>query len=428
MHAIGRLTLTLLLLTGCGFVKNDISHRDLGVDARAVVDSGTPTDADAPIDGSSADAAVMVGADATRAVLVSIGERVILPTLRDFEADAQALVAATAAARDSGSAESRAAAREAWREAMRSWERVEMLQVGPTGLVTVTAGGRALRDEIYAWPLLNRCRVDQETLEPAHADPALLAAESLNVRGLAALEYLLFFEAPNNGCSASHSINASGAWAALDAAAITSRRAAYAHSAAVLVASRATELRWAWDPSGENFLGNLRAAGTGSDVYMTAQAGLNAVSDALFYLYKEVTDNKVGIPMGLTLECTTALCPEQVESRYAGASLDHMRVNLEAFRDAYLGGPPEVTDAPGFDDLLRSVGATDLDARIQAGIAAAFTALAAVDTPFESALTNDYADAVTFHDALRNIGGLFRIDVLTMLDLELPMRIEGDND
>lgn len=427
MRALDRLAATLLLLSGCSFVNTEISYRDLGVDARADFDAGAPVDG-AFVDGTTPDATISIGADATRAVLVSIGENVLMPALRDFESDAAALMIATEALRVSGTPEARDAARAAWREAMRSWERAEMLQVGPAGLVTVTLGGRALRDEIYAWPLLNRCRVDQETVEDAHADSTMLAVESVNVRGLGSIEYLLFFDAPTNGCGATHTINASGSWAALDASIIAARRAAYAHSAAVLVASRATELRAAWDPSGENFLANFRTAGDGSAVYMTAQSGLNAVSDALFYLYKEVTDDKVGIPMGLRLECPTDLCPEQIESRYAAASLDHIRANVEAFRDVYLGAPPEFPDAPGFDDLLRSVGAGELDGRIQAGIAAVFAALALVETPFESALTSDYPDALTLHTALREIAGLFRVDVLTLLDLELPMRIEGDND
>lgn len=228
VRSLDRLAASLLLLSGCGFVNTEISYRDLGVDARANADAGPDGGQvdSAVVDAAAPDAPVRIGADATRAVLVSIGENVLMPALRDFESDAAALVVATEALRVSGTPEARDAARAAWRESMRSWERVEMMQVGPAGLLTVTLGGRALRDQTYAWPLLNRCRVDQETVEDAHADATMLAVESVNVRGLAAIEYLLFFDAPTNGCGASHTINASGAWAALDAPTIAVRRAA----------------------------------------------------------------------------------------------------------------------------------------------------------------------------------------------------------
>lgn len=433
-HSRALVLLVALLLASC--VRTEFRYRDTGTDAHevdaATVDApGLDANLDGEIDAAIAEdtGPVMIGADATRAVLDSIGTRVIMPLLVQFEADAAALEAATDAWSASPSDTTRDAARAAWRTAMATWQHLEMLQVGPAGLFTTTVAGRGLRDEIFAWPLVSRCRIDQETTEAAFADAALLGVEAVNVRGLAAIEYLLFYDAPDNGCGPTHSINMDGVWAALGDAEVARRRTVYAHAAAVLVHQRATELRTAWDPAGpENFLGTLRTAGAGSTVFATAQAGLNAVSDALFYLYKEVTDNKLGIPAGLRIECTTDICPEAIESLWARASLDHVRANLEAFRDAYLGAPPAIADAPGFDDLLRSIGATTLDDQIQTAIAACFTALDAVEGPLEAALILDHPDVVLLHEALRALGTLFKVDVITLLDLELPTRLEGDAD
>ena len=41
----------------------------------------------------------------------------------------------------------------------------------------LVAGAAGLRDEIYAWPLVNRCRIDQETTESAHESTGTLRAE-----------------------------------------------------------------------------------------------------------------------------------------------------------------------------------------------------------------------------------------------------------
>lgn len=436
---IAVLVLSIAGLAVPACVRVQISYRDVGADARDApgIDAPAPDAPSVPMDAPRPDVPAMdaplsdtplaVGPDATRSVLAAVGELVILASLRDFEAAVAALEAATNAAHTSGSAADRDAARAAWRAAMAIWQRIEAVQLGPAGLSLYTAGGRGLRDEIYAWPLVSRCRMDQDTVSGVHADAALLRAEAVSARGLAAIEYLLFYEPLDNGCGPTAAINTSGAWAALGDAEIARRRLVYAHTAAALVAERARELRLAWDPAGENFLGTLSTAGAGSSVFPTAQAGLNSLSDALFYLYKEVTDLKVGIPAGLYVDCPTATCPDHVESPWADASLDHVRANLEAFRDAYLGAPPGI-DAPGFDDLLRSIGAGDLDARIQAAIVAALSAIDPVLVPLERAVDDDHPDVAALHAALRALADLFKVEALTLLDLELPNRLEGDND
>lgn len=366
------------------------------------------------------------GADATRAVLAAIGERVILADLRAFEARATTLETATSAAIDGGATELEAA-RTAWREAQAIFQRIEVIQVGPAGLSTLTTGGQGLRDLINGWPLVTTCRIDFNTVDPLYDDPDALEMGPINARGLTSMEYLLFVESNANTCTPTARINRDGEWAALGDAEVQRRRRVYAHSLAVLILRHATELRTAWEPTGGDFYGALATAGAGSTTYASAQLGLNAISDALVYLYKEVVDYKVAIPAGIAIECPTDTCPEQVESRWAEASLDFIRVNVEAFRDVYLGAPAG-TDAPGFDDLVRSVGGADLDGRVQAAIAAAFTAIDAVDGTLEEAVVSDAADVSTLRDALRLLADLFRIEVVSILDLQPAMRIEGDND
>jgi predicted lipoprotein len=403
----------------------DAARPDANLDAPSL-DSPTETDS-GHLDAPSSDAPIPTGDDGTRAVLSSVGERVILSSLSEFEVTAEALVAATDLASASGSAEDREAARAAWRNAMRAWQHVEMLQVGPAGLALYALGGRGLRDEIHPWPLVSYCSIDEDTVAPIHADPALLGAEPVNTRGLSAIEYVLFEETGENRCGATSTINAGGSWAALGGDEIARRRLVFAHSAAVVVRDRARELRHAWSPSGEDFLGTFRTAGAGSTLFTTARSALNGLSDALFYLYKDVVDFKLGTPAGIYVDCTTTTCPERVESPWSDTSLDHVRANLEAFRDAYLGAAPPV-EGFGFDDLLRSVGAEDLDRRIQEAIAVAFGAFDVIEGPLEVAVDSDHADVVALHQAILAVADLFKDEVLVILDLTLPNRVEGDND
>jgi len=414
----------LLALVSC--VEVQAFYRDAPPLAMDVPGRDVPRMDTLDLDVPEVDAEAVIGADATRAVLASIGERVIFADIVAFHERAQALEAATAAALTGGPTELEAS-RLAWREAIAVFQRIEMLQVGPAGLVTSTTGGRGLRDVINGWPLITTCRIDLNVVDPTYDDRAAIEAGPINARGLTALEYLLFIDGTANSCPASSRINMDGSWAALGEVGVGRRRAVYAHHLASLVLEHAAELRQAWDPTSGNFLGALSSAGAGSAIYPSAQLGLNAISDALVYLYKEVVDYKVGIPAGIRIECPTDACPEQVESRWAHASLHHLRENLGAFRDTYLGGP-EGVDAPGFDDLVRSVGGTELDARIHDLIAQTFAALDAIDGTLEEAVISEVAEVDELARLLRALGDAFRVEVVSLLDLSPAMRIEGDND
>src|SRR5690606_29393153 len=104
---------------------------------------------------------------------------------------------------------------QAWREAMVLWQRAELTQLGPTGLMGSVLAGEDLRDEIYSWPLVNPCRIDQELVAKSYEDTDQLASALINLRGLDALEYLLFHDGPGNACAATVSINKDGSWDAI---------------------------------------------------------------------------------------------------------------------------------------------------------------------------------------------------------------------
>ena len=391
-----------------------------------VPDAGTDASRP-PIDAGERDGGELTPDDATRMVLASVADRVIVPALRELETRTEALRAATSRLATSGSAEDRAAAREAWLAAMQSWERLEVFTLGPGA--AVMGGGLGLRDELYSWPLVNRCRIDQTTVSADHETAEALAGESISVRTLGALEYLLFFEEPTNGCTATSAINATGQWAALGETEIARRRAVYARSAAELVAARATELRMRWESGVDGapaFRDELARAGAGSATYATAQAGLNALTDALFYVEIEVKDLKLARPAGL-MECTTTTCPELLESRWADRSRDHLLANVRAFQSAYLGADPG-TDAPGIDDLLIAVGAAEMDARMRTALDAAIAALEALDASLIASLAAGPEQMVAAFMAVKAATDILKTEICSVLDLDLPMRAEGDTD
>ena len=363
-------------------------------------------------------------ADAHRAMLTSLATHVYVPTVETFRDRAEDLEAAASTWATSDESDDRAAARDAWVAAAAVWQRAEMMQVGPAGVMSLVPGGEDLRDEIYSWPTTNACRVDQELVEQDYEDAVAFASQAVNVRGLDTLEYLLFHEGTDNACNANSELNTGGAWAAVPAAELDVRRADYAATVAVILADHAQALADSWTATG-GFSVELGTAGAGSATFATAQAALNSVSDSLFYIDTEVKDMKLAKPAGLS-DCA-GTCPDDLESLYAHRSKEHVLANLQGLREVFTGGPAG-EERSGFDDLLTDVGATELASDMLAAIDAAIAATEAVEGTFVDALGTDPASIVAIHTATKQFTDLLKSQMLTVLDLQLSVPAAGDND
>lgn len=380
--------------------------------------SSAPRKAEDPADQS---------AIARRAALESIGQRVILQTYQSFSDKAAALDVAVAAWQAAPADEAKQrAAQDAWRDAMMVWQEAELFLVGPAGAMGVTAGGEDLRSQLYSWPLVNRCRVDQEIVNKKYEDAATFAAQPVNVRGLDALEYLLFYSGADNACAPNAAINAQGQWAAVPAAELPARRAAYSKTLTADLIKHANDLRDRWAPERGDFLGELTGAGQDSATWASTQEALNAISDALFYLDKETKDMKLALPAGI-MGCESD-CAGKVESPFADASHLQILANLRGLSAIYHGGARDDEAARGFDDLLRGVGAAALADKMDADIEAAIAATTAIGPSMSATLASDPAKVVAAHAAVRKITDSLKTEFVAVLDLELPQRAEGDND
>ncbi len=363
-----------------------------------------------------------------REVLASIGENVILPVYRNFADAAAALEVATQAYAADPSLANRAAAQAAWIAAMDLWQYAELTQLGPAGPggSTGVLGGQGLRDEIYSYPTTSTCRIDQETVEGAFRNVDAFASELVEVRGLDAMEYLLFVESTANTCPELAAINTEGTWAALGVDGLTRNRAEYAHTLAVLVSRSAALLRDAWEPTGGDFVAQLRTAGDGSALFMTAQRGINDLATALHYLDTWTKDMKVGEPAGIVL-CTTATCLESLESRFANRSKENVRTNLLAFRRIFLGADPGV-EALGLDDLLVDVGHSSLVSQINAAMDTALARVDAITGTLREAIESNAMLVTDLYVAISELARLFKADLFAALDISLTSGVPADND
>jgi predicted lipoprotein len=340
-----------------------------------------------------------------------------------FELTAVELEARTAAWDADPTPQKRDEARAAWVAAIARWQEAEPMRFGPAARST-EPGGQDLRDQIYSWPLVNRCKIEEQLVAKAYAAPGF-STSLVNSRGLGAIEYLSFYDGNDNGCSQFSTINASGSWAALGNE-LGERKLDYALAASNDLVLRAQALRAAWDPARGGFEQQLIQAGNGSNVFATDQDALNAVSDGLFYIELELKDQKLAHPLGLK-DCFTPTCPEDIESRWARRSTDHLRANLLGFRRVFEGCYADGAGL-GFDDWLRAVGANDIADGMTADLAGARAAVDALSPPLEEAIVSDPAKVQVVYAAVKKLTDALKTEFVTALNLELPKTIEGDND
>jgi uncharacterized protein len=332
---------------------------------------------------------------------------------REFRAKAGALdVAGTAYAATPDTA-ARDAARQAFKDALDSWEVIDPIQYGPTASIA-EPGGKGLRSEIYNWPGINTCTIDENTVSRAYQSVAALLP---NQRGLAAVEYLLFHEGTNSTCA-----TPPAGWTALSADELAARKRAYAAAAAHDVLVRAVILDEAWDPAKMNFVDTMRTAGAGNAVYPTQQKAFESVGLAVFFVDRMVKDKKLGIPLGLdpaTPGCAVAAPPLSCyESSYAGRSLAHLRANLDGVR-RILEGCEAGNAGLGFDDLLENIGAADAAGRLRAAVAAADGAAAAIEeADLPEALAADKPSVQALRDAIGTIATFLKTEMYTLLGFE----------
>jgi predicted lipoprotein len=254
-------------------------------------------------------------------------------------------------------------ARAAWRDAMVDWSTVELFQFGPLGSRSASAGkdmyeGQGIRDLIYAWPSISRCRVEEQLVTRNYSTRGLEGA-LISGRGLYGLEYLLFYEGSDTACTSA----AQPDWNELSNAQIATRKREYAAAISSDVVAQIRRLSDLWSPNGGDFATKLVNA---EGEYPDEQEVLKVMAWSLVYVEREVKDWKVGIPAGYTLSHPVT----SPETPHAQIGTETIRVNLQGFRRLFQGCGAD-GEGIGFDDWLTEVGHSELASEMIAALTVA---------------------------------------------------------
>ncbi len=377
------------------------------------------------IDATNGEGAVLPdGTVFTRAALLDAFGTCIYSEIEAFEGQSQAFAqAANDAIANPGQAQSDRV-QAAWQSTIDIWQRLELMQLGPAGRKT-HPGGRDLRASIYSWPYRDHCELDRNLASEIYAtNPSDVSREA---KGLWAAEYLLFATGITNACEPDDGINTDGSWLDLDENTLALRRTNYAALTANTVAETAATLLDAWSPTGDDFLGELTQAGSGSRTYGKKRVAINAVSDALGYLEWGIKDNKLARPLGI-IACGKPDCSDYLEARYSRRSKEHLRNNMLGFQKLFKGCGVDNAGL-GFDDYLYARGAASLAEDIDAATRGVLDAIDAIEAPdLVTALEDDEQSVRALHGTLSTLSTLLRNEFIIVLNLELPQMVQGDND
>jgi len=361
------------------------------------------------------------GFDRTQ-MLINLSDNIIVPTLAAFKEDAQALDNAAKAYEANPSESERTNLQQAWTQAMVTWQRAEVYQVGPAGVAGVSTYGQGLRDEIYSWPRQNPCAIDQQIVDQGYIDNDFFNAALVDAYGLDALEYLAFGERDDNACSATATINRSGSWRALDESVRVERSALYASRVASHVLEKSNRIYDQWQNTfSENFK-------KGKGEFQNAQSVVDEVFAALYYLELRVKDKKLALPLGLNIDCRAETCPESVESYFSRTSLSNIAENLRAGRALMTGSLEADAEGFGFEDFLIELGAPEVAKEMVDTLDRAIFLCEAEDRPLGQLIEEDPAAAQAIYDAVKSFTDIMKSDFVTVLNLRVPQEGAGDND
>ncbi len=303
----------------------------------------------------------------------------------------------------------------AWYTTVLSWQPLEMMQIASLGSSVSVTGGEDIRDQIYSWTLMNPCRIDQVTATQEYQSETFVSDALVSVRGLDAIEYLLFGSLETT-CPSQVPPVSDGVWISLDDKEIEKRRLEYALVLATEVQSQVRLAKEQW------------LIGFPMDVYGSSVEGLNAVFDAMLYLEEGVKERKLHYPMGLTEDCTSD-CASFVEGALANVSADFILANLEGLNlllegveDSQTGGLLGVLESINETDLVIELQDTHLETMKQIGV------LVGGGQPMSIMTAEPSEELVDFTDAISVYTSLLKWDVAAVLELQIPQSSAGDND
>ncbi len=252
-------------------------------------------------------------------------------------------------------ATTRTAAQQSWQQAMLGWQKLEVMQFGPV---------KEYRNAIYSWPLSVNKTCSMDGIIAGVDLQQSFDNSTPQQRGLPAVEYVLFADAPLPSCSD-----------APEAAADAAKRCAFAQAA--IESMRTNVANMSFD------LGSYEPATTPG-----GQAAAQEIFEALFYVYNQTKGEKLQKTV-LPENQNEVFEPEKLEIAFADINAEVIAANLEAAQALMTAGNG---NNGGFASYLVAAGQADLASNMLSSLQTAIDGAKGLNASVRDIVTTAAAD------------------------------------
>jgi predicted lipoprotein len=290
-------------------------------------------------------------------------------------------------------------ARQSWKAVFAAADRLRCFQTGPIVSREYAA--------TFYYVRIAPAAIEGEIQSTNGIDEAYVSALGGNVKGVFALEYLLF---GHTGYPGAQELNADRAKELL-AAPASARRREFFLALARDVDFKAAQLARDWSGTGEQDAGPKFIAG--------GQTSINTLVNQLAHSIEDLGQARLNFVLQLPKPVSTQIY--RIEASPSGASLDGAVASLEGIQTFYRG-----SGGLGLADVLKQVNGP-VAKRIDDQFDAALAAIKAVGEPLNQAVT-DKRDAVkAASDKVKALEILFKVDLASALGVTITF-VSGDGD
>jgi predicted lipoprotein len=328
-------------------------------------------------------------------LLVTLGERVILPEHRQFVSEADGLLSALETLEETPDADALLRAQAAWRAARKAYRMLDAVQLVPDVNLRIT-------ERIDVAPA-DGAAIEQWALGTATVDDAAVSDAGGKKKGFLGLEYLLF-AAPGNSEPAP---------VLLDDAA-RGRRLRLAVSMADEIAASARELDAAWELGQGGYIEEFEHPSLSARRYQSELDAVNDLVGAGNYALETIVGLRLAMPLGR--KSGGVPDPSRDPTSRSDNSVEDMQSSLAGFVAVYT--------TPAFTGAVQERSAA-LDAQVHSEISASQVTLAAIPAPFAGAVVEQTALVQAAYDATQALKHTWNADVTSALGATFRV---GDND
>lgn len=317
--------------------------------------------------------------DATT-ILNDFANKVVLATYTDLDNKSSDLLNAVNALNAAANQAHLELAQTAWKAARTPWEQSEAFLFGPVDT-------QGLDPALDSWPV-NKVDLDAVLASDQDLTSASIDALEDTLKGFHTIEYLLFREGDQR-----------------QAEDITPRELEYLIATTENLKDKTSQLRGAWDASGENYAGEVANAGTSSTIYKSQKDGMQEMVNGMIVIADEVANGKISDPF--TEQDTTL-----VESQFSFNSISDFQDNIRGIQNVYMG--KFTADGQGLNEFVIGVDA-GLDARFLTEIQTAIDTIGSIPDPFRDSISSHRSSVQAAIDAVSTVQRTLENDILNLV-------------